>query len=434
MINLRDISYNLLYDVKYNKKYSNIVINQYFKNLNLNYEQKGFITYIVYGVLSNINYLDYFIKKYSDIGFSKISKKARVILEIAFFELIFMTSSCDYASVNEAVKLSKKYDNRAKGFINAILRKFTSDEINVQNAKKYDFSEIEDINQFIQTKYSVSKYIADRLLSNYDKDFVCNLLSSMSKTPKLFIRANRLKTDFADFKSKLDDMNIDYETVDEKNSIFSLKNFKDISENELFKQGLFSIQDYASMLCVLTLSPKMGEKVLDICSAPGGKSIFMAELMNNSGSITSLDISSSKLKLLEGQTKRLGIDIINTGVNDASINKKEYEGIFDKIVCDVPCSGIGIIRRKPEIRYKEFEDINQLIDIQKTILQNSSMYLKINGSIVYSTCTLGKEENFDIVDDFLKRNKNFELISQKEYFPNIDDTDGFFVAMMKKLY
>lgn len=433
MMNLRDISYNILYDVKYNKKYSNIVINEVFKNVDINYEQRGFITYIVYGVLSNINYLDYFIKKYSDIGFSKISKKARVILEIAFFELIFMNSSSNYASVNEAVSLAKKHDNRAKNFVNALLRKFTSNEENINQARNYDFSDIKNTQDFIETKYSVSKYIAKRLISNYDKNFVFELLSSMSKTPDIFIRANNLRTNIDEFKTNLDDLNLKYEILDEKNMIFSLKNFKDISKNKLYEQGLFSVQDYASMLCVLSLEPKPYENILDICSAPGGKSIFIAQLMDNKCSLLSLDISKNKLNLLDVQAQRLGIDIIKTGVNDGAIYKADYEEKFDKILCDVPCSGIGILRRKPEIRYKEFEDIDELIKVQKSILKNASSYLKKGGYMIYSTCTLGREENQDVIDDFLSKNSNFEMIFSKEYYPNIDNTDGFFVCKIKKL-
>ena len=147
----------------------------------------------------------------------------------------------------------------------------------------------------------------------------------------------------------------------------------------------------------------------------------------------SLDISENKLKLLDIQAQRLGINIIKTGVNDGAIYKKDYEEKFDKILCDVPCSGIGILRRKPEIRYKEFEDTNELILTQKTILKNASSYLKKGGYLVYSTCTIGKEENQDIIDDFLSKNSNFEIVFSKEYYPNINNTDGFFVCKIKKL-
>lgn len=432
-MNLRLIAYNILYDVKHKQKYSNIVINETFKNIKIKDEEKNFVTYLCYGVLSNINFLDYFIKKYSDIPFSKISKQTKLVLEIAFFELIFMNSSVDYATVNEAVALSKKCDFRGKNFVNALLRKFSSDEKNIEYARNYDFSDITDDIQKISAKYSISKYIAKRLLDNYGLEFANNLMDYMSDTPNIFIRANNLKTDFSTLKKELENLKLNFEIIDEKNRIFSIKNFKNIADTDIYKKGLFSIQDYSSMQCVLALNPKENEKILDICSAPGGKSIFISQLMNNKGTLLSMDISQNKLKLLEQQTKRLGIDIITTKVNDATIFDKNYVEQFDKILADVPCSGIGIIRRKPEIRYKNFDDIEQIISIQKTILSNCANYLKKGGTLVYSTCTLGKEENTNIVTKFLKKNKDFKLISTKEYYPHIDYTDGFFVCVMEKI-
>ena len=431
-MNLRFIAYNILYDVKYKQKYSNIVINEIFKSLKLNDDEKNFVTFICYGVLSNIYYLDYFIKKYSDIAFSKISKQTRLILEIAFFEFIFMNSSVDYATVNEAVTLSKKCDFRSKNFVNAILRNFSSDEKNILNAKNYNFDDIQDNIQKISTKYSVSNYIAKRLIDNYDLEFTNKLMESMANTPNIFIRANNLKIDFINFKKELENLKLNFEIIDEKHMIFSITNFKNIADTDIYKRGLFSIQDYSSMQCVLALAPQENEKILDICSAPGGKSIFISQLMNNKGSLLSMDISQNKLNLLDEQVKRLDINIVTTKVNDATIFNENYVEQFDRILADVPCSGLGILRRKPEIRYKNFEDIEKIISIQKTILFNCSSYLKKGGRLVYSTCTLGKEENIDIVNDFINKNKNFKLIYTKEYYPYIDNTDGFFVFVIEK--
>ena len=431
-MNLRFIAYNILYDVKYKQKYSNIVINEIFKSLKLNDDEKNFVTFICYGVLSNIYYLDYFIKKYSDIAFSKISKQTRLILEIAFFEFIFMNSSVDYATVNEAVTLSKKCDFRSQIFVNAILRNFSSDEKNILNAKNYNFDDIQDNIQKISTKYSVSNYIAKRLIDNYDLEFTNKLMESMANTPNIFIRANNLKIDFINFKKELENLKLNFEIIDEKHMIFSITNFKNIADTDIYKRGLFSIQDYSSMQCVLALAPQENEKILDICSAPGGKSIFISQLMNNKGSLLSMDISQNKLNLLDEQVKRLDINIVTTKVNDATIFNENYVEQFDRILADVPCSGLGILRRKPEIRYKNFEDIEKIISIQKTILFNCSSYLKKGGRLVYSTCTLGKEENIDIVNDFINKNKNFKLIYTKEYYPYIDNTDGFFVCVIEK--
>ena len=429
-MNLRNITYNIIYDVKHNKKYSNILINEVFARSNLKDEEKNFITYLSYGVLGNIYFLDYFIKKYSDIAFSKISNKAKIILEMSFFELIFMNSSQNYATVNESVALCKKVDFRAKNFVNAVLRKISSS--NPSNLRNYEFDDIKDKSERLSVKFSISKYISDRLIENYGFDFAYELMDFMSKTPEIFIRGNLIKTDFNTLKSLLDENKLNYEIIDEKNMIFSLKNLKNIANLNIYKDGLISIQDYSSMLCVIASGVTENQTVLDICAAPGGKSIFMSQLMKNKGSSLSMDISQNKLNLLSQQCKRLGIDIITTKVNDATIYDESYKEKFDVVLADVPCSGIGILRRKPEIRYKNTDEIESLPEIQKTILKNSSKYVKESGKLIYSTCTLGKEENQNITEDFIKNNPDFKISYQKEYYPNIDNTDGFYVCVMDR--
>jgi len=429
-MNLRNITYNIIYDVKHNKKYSNILINEVFARSNLKDEEKNFITYLSYGVLGNIYFLDYFIKKYSDIAFSKISNKAKIILEMSFFELIFMNSSQNYATVNESVALCKKVDFRAKNFVNAVLRKISSS--NPSNLRNYEFDDIKDKSERLSVKFSISKYISDRLIENYGFDFAYELMDSMSKTPEIFIRGNLIKTDFNTLKSILDKNKLNYEVIDENHMILSLKNLKNIANLNIYKDGLISIQDYSSMLCVIASGVIENQNVLDICAAPGGKSIFMSQLMKNKGSILSMDISQNKLNLLSEQCKRLGIDIITTKVNDATIYDESYKEKFDVVLADVPCSGIGILRRKPEIRYKNADEIKSLPEIQKTILENSSKYVKESGKLIYSTCTLGKEENQNITEDFIKNNPDFKISYQKEYYPNIDNTDGFYLCVMDR--
>ena len=429
-MNLRNITYNIIYDVKHNKKYSNILINEVFARSNLKDEEKNFITYLSYGVLGNIYFLDYFIKKYSHIAFSKISNKAKIILEMSFFELIFMNSSQNYATVNESVALCKKVDFRAKNFVNAVLRKISSS--NPSNLRNYEFDDIKDKSERLSVKFSISKYISDRLIENYGFDFAYELMDFMSKTPEIFIRGNLIKTDFNTLKSLLDENKLNYEVIDEKNMIFSLKNLKNIANLNIYKDGLISIQDYSSMLCVIASGVIENQTVLDICAAPGGKSIFMSQLMKNKGSILSMDISQNKLNLLSQQCKRLGIDIITTKVNDATIYNETYKEKFDVVLADVPCSGIGILRRKPEIRYKNADEIQNLPEIQKIILENSSKYVKKTGRLIYSTCTLGKEENQNIIEEFIKNNTEFNITYQKEYYPNVDKTDGFYVCIMDR--
>lgn len=230
----------------------------------------------------------------------------------------------------------------------------------------------------------------------------------------------------------MEDDGFEIEESDLIEDAFYVKNFKNIGGNEFFKKGFFVVQDISSMLAAKELQVNPGEKVLDICSAPGGKTFYMAQIMKNIGLIDAMDISEHKLKLLSDRAVELGIEIINTTKKDATIFDNEMEETYDKILIDAPCSGFGIIRRKPEIRYKEYDDVKELPDIQSKIIENGGKYLKKGGTMIYSTCTLEKKENKDIVNTFLENNPKFSLESMGELYPNIDGTDGFFIAKIKK--
>lgn len=255
----------------------------------------------------------------------------------------------------------------------------------------------------------------------------------MLEKPSLFIRLNKLRSTEAELFENLEQQGIYSKKNDIIDSAYEISGMKNIGSNPLFVKGGFVIQDLSSMLAVKALNPLPGDTVLDICSAPGGKSFYIADLMENKGQLDSMDISEHKIQMLKKRAVELGIDIINTRVMDATVFNEEMTNRYDKILVDAPCSGFGIIRRKPEIRYKSYEDVNQLPEIQYQILSNASKYLKDRGSLVYSTCTLEKKENIEIVDKFLENNKEFHLEEEpKELYPHIHNTDGFFIAKFKK--
>lgn len=426
MRNTRYLAYKIVYDVKHKDKYSNILLNKMLEDKNLSKEDRGFITFLVYGTLSRICYLDYFIKKISTIPFRNISKKVKVILEISFFQKYFMNIDADYAIVNEAVKICKKEDRRAYKFVNGLLRglpeKLAEDEIFSKN-------KIENLH----IKYSVDKSIAERLIKNYGEKFVIDFLESMYNTPRLYIRANSYKVDFEEFVQKLEKNKIDYEIIEKKHMIFAVKSLNNVKNNPLFKEGLFSIQDYASMKSIIMMDIKKGDKVLDTCCAPGSKSIFISQFLQNTGEVVGFDISREKLDKFSHEIKRLGINNISTDIQDGRFFREDLVEKFDKILCDVPCTGLGVIRRKPEIRYKNIDNIDELREIQYNILENASKYLKKGGTLCYSTCTVGYEENDATIEKFLEKNENFVLHQKKEYYPHIDNTDGFFVCIIKKV-
>ena len=425
--NSRKTAYDIIYDVKYNKTYSNISLNKAFKNPNIDNREKGFITELVYGTLTRLIYLDSMIDEFLDKKSSKVTKQARVVLEMGFYQMEFMDSVSDFAAVDESVKIVKQTDNRSVGFVNALLRR------RLRKGNLLELKDIKDKGKRLSVEFSVSEYIARRFLKIYKEDFARELLSSMLEKPSLFIRLNALKSDSKELEESLKLEDIDFKINGIIDVAYELSGMKNIGINPLFKKGGFVIQDLSSMLAVKALEPNEGEIILDICSAPGGKSFYIADLMSNKGKIDSMDISEHKIGMLNKRAIELGIDIIKTSVMDATIYNPEMKTKYDKILVDAPCSGFGIMRRKPEIRYKTYEDVKNLPEIQYAILENASKYLKDDGLLVYSTCTLEKKENIDVVEKFLENNSDFYLDKvAKELYPNIDNTDGFFIARLKK--
>ncbi|MBP2026631.1 16S rRNA (cytosine967-C5)-methyltransferase [Acetoanaerobium pronyense] len=424
--NTRKIAYDIIYDVKYNKAYSNIAINKRLKKSDLDYRDRGFITELVYGTLSKLILLDYIIDVNSSISLNKISKSALTVIELSIYQIMFMDSVSEFAAVNEGVKLIKKVDKRASGYANALLRNISSNKghVNLEN--------IRDKAEKLSVEYSVSKYIVSRFLRIYKEEFTIELLKKLSERPKLTIRTNTLKISSMELEILLTKEGIEVEKSSMIEDAFYIKNLKNIGSNELFQKGYFVIQDISSMLAARELGAEEGEEVLDMCSAPGGKTFYMAQMMNNKGKIDAMDISEHKLKLLSGRASELGVEIINIHKKDATVFDEKMLAKYDKILIDAPCSGFGIIRRKPEIRYKEYLDVKDLPLIQAQIIANAGRYLKPGGTMVYSTCTLEKKENKDIIMSFLENNKGFILENMKELYPNVDETDGFFIAKIKK--
>lgn len=422
----RKIAFDIIYDVKYNKAYSNIAINKKLKKSDLDYRDRGFITELVYGTLSKLILLDYIIDVNSSISLNKISKSALTAIELSIYQIMFMDSVSGFAAVNEGVKLIKKVDKRASGYANALLRNISSNKGHV------NLEIIKDKAEKLSVEYSVSKYIVSRFLRIYKEEFTIELLKKLSERPKLTIRTNTLKISSKELENLLIKEGIEVEKSNMIEDAFYIKNLKNIGSNELFQKGYFMVQDISSMLAARELGAEEGEEVLDMCSAPGGKTFYMAQMMNNKGKIDAMDISEHKLKLLSDRASELGIDIINVHKKDATLFDEKMLAKYDKILIDAPCSGFGIIRRKPEIRYKEYLDVKDLPLIQSKIIENAGRYLKPEGTMVYSTCTLEKKENKDIVMAFLENNKGFILEDMKELYPNVDETDGFFIAKIKK--
>lgn len=443
-MNSREIALNILIDIHTKGAFSNFAINKYLKGKN-NIKDENLIRELVYGVIENLTYLDYIISKLSKKSLEKISPVILEILRIGVYQMAFMDRIPDRASVNEAVNLSKKYVHKgAAGFVNGILRNFSRDKDNLMKVN------VRDKLEYLSIKYSHPNWMIKRWLNEYDYDFTENLLIANNSTPKMNIRVNTLKANREELMEALSKHGYTvYEAKYARDGLV-IENPVRITETEEFKNGYFIIQDESSMLVAQVANPKENSTVLDLCSAPGGKATHIAQIMNNKGKIISWDIYEHKLNLINENALRLGIDIIKTEEYDALKLNEDMIDKCDLCIVDAPCSGLGIIRRRPEIKWnRKEEDIEDLTRIQKGILNNAKNYVKPGGIIVYSTCTILKEENINIINEFLDENRNFVLspfddlicsnenietakLGYAQLFPNIHGTDGFFIARMKK--
>jgi 16S rRNA (cytosine967-C5)-methyltransferase len=349
------------------------------------------------------------------------------------------------AAVNESVKLAKRHGHKGSiGFVNGVLRSISRDK------DRFMKIDVKDKVDYISIRYSHPRWIVERWVKEFGEEFTEKLCIDNNNKPELNIRVNTLKTTKENLIKKLQEQGMIIRQSKYSNDSLIIENPTRITETKEFLLGYFIIQDESSTLVGQIMDPRPKSVVVDICSAPGGKATHIAQIMNNEGRILSKDIHDHKLKLIEENASRLGINIIETAEGDATKKDESLVNIADYCLVDAPCSGFGLIRRKPEIKWNRKEsDINELVNIQYNILNNVKDYLKVGGVLIYSTCTIENDENINLVNKFLEENENFKLvniedkINNKEnistlkdgyiqLYPHIHGTDGFYIAKMIK--
>ena len=374
--------------------YSNIVLNDAFKEFYLTAKEKAFITEIFYGVLRNKNFLDYMIEKNT-----KVIKKEwiRNLLRISIYQLTFMSSDAK-GVVWEATEIAKKHGIAISKFINGTLRNYLRN-------KDLGIKKLHDEKNY-EILYSIPQYFCDILEKQYGSENLNQAIISLKKIPYLSVRVNKLKYSEEEFEEFLKERDI--QIIKKVDSVYYVNSGLIINSKE-FKEGKIIAQDASSYLAAKNLGVKPDELVLDICAAPGGKTAVLAEEMKNKGEIIAIDIHQHKKKLIEENMKKLGIDIVKATVLDArNVNKQGRK--FDKILVDVPCSGYGVIRKKPEILYtKNRENVEELASLQLEILNSAADILKDGGELIYSTCTIISQENTENVEKFLNERKEFKV-------------------------
>lgn len=435
----RYVAVKTLYNIEVDGSYSNIKLNEYFKKYNLEAIDRAFASEILYGTIRWKLRIDYLIQKFSKLKISKMSPWVLCCIRTAVYQIYFMDRVPEFAAVNQAVEITKKNERKASSFVNGILRNI------LRNKDEFNKINIKDEIERISVEYSHPAWFVKMMVKEHGLDFTLELMKKNNTPSEFTIRLNTIKCSKDELKAVFLDKDVEvFDGLFDESMI--LKGYSMIERSEEFKNGFFTIQDESSMLCAKVLDPKPGQKILDMCSAPGGKATHMAELMGNHGEITSIDIYEHKIDLIKKNAKRLGIDIIKTKLMDSTMYFEEFNEYADKVLVDAPCSGLGLIRKKPEIRWNlGYDDIIKLNKIQYSILKNASKYVKKGGNLVYSTCTITREENENIVESFIKENNNFSMEDISKFlpssfksdtskngfiklFPNLHGTDGFFIA------
>ncbi len=439
----RKFAVEILFEINNKEGYSNVLLNEYMKEIN-NMKDRNLLNITVNGVLENKIYLDWIINELSNTKFEKISKKILEILRIGIYQIEFLDNINPKTVVYESVEEAKKHKNKylAK-FVNGILRSYIRKRAELNKSME----KLDEI-KYLSIKHSFPVSFIEKIKKEFNNSEIEKILETFNKNPDFTIRTNSTLMDREKLMKMLKEKGIDSKKTDFSINGIIILNSDFLSLKSLYEEGLFSIQGESSMLAVEILNPKSDSEILDLCSAPGGKGLYSAELMKNSGNVDCRDIYINKISTMDEQIKRLKLKNVKTKIEDATLLKEENIEKYDYCIVDVPCTNSGIIRRKPEIKYKtNFNDIESLKEKQLKILENAGRYLKPKGEMVYSTCSIFKEENIDIVNKFLERNKEFSLVGIDEKYRTIDinnikgylniyphrnNLDGFFIAKIKK--
>ena len=406
----------------------------------LDRREAAFATRLTYSVLQNRALLDFYLSKYCSQSFDKLEPFVRDVLRLGACQILFMDRVPDSAAVSEAVEMVKRHKRqRAAGFVNAVLRNISRNRDALPQIPNKDPAE------YLSIRYSHPKWLVERLLTILGREQAEEFLRLDNEAVPMTIQLNSLKCSADELVDQLCAAGASVTPHSWLSDCWEVTGTGDLEQLEAFQNGLFQVQDAAAKAAAKAGGAKRGDRVLDVCAAPGGKTFACAMAMENEGEIVSCDIHEHKLTLIERSAERLGIHCVTTELADGRENREEWNNAFDLVVCDVPCSGLGIIRKKPDIRYKEPKTMQGLPRVQRAILENACQYVRGGGTLLYATCTILPEENDAVVEDFLSvhgefHKEPFRLDERQEetdgsltFWPQVHATDGFYLCKMRKI-
>ncbi|MEB6289648.1 16S rRNA (cytosine(967)-C(5))-methyltransferase RsmB [Staphylococcus xylosus] len=429
--NVRLLAFETIQDIINDKAYSNIIINEVLSNNELNRADKSLFTELVYGTLKRKYTLDYLLKPFVQ---TKLKGWVRQLLWMSIYQYAYLDKIPEHAIIHEAVEIAKYKGGPHNGnVVNGILR-------NMMRSELPDFTEITDDKKRIAIEYSLPKWLVDHWVTHLGLEKTEEIAQSFLDKVSTTVRVNLTRITVDEAIRRLTDDDYIVELDKEIDTCLHISG-KPIIESRLFKDGLVSIQDKSSMFVGEIMSLTEGDKVLDACSAPGGKACHIAEILNGTGHVDATDIHEHKIDLIDFNIKKLRLSNISAFEHDAT---EKYDKVYDKILVDAPCSGLGVLRHKPEIKYEQSQhSIQSLVEIQLEILNNVKDSVKPGGTIIYSTCTIEQMENENVIYTFLKANKDFEFdafehpitgekVKTMQVLPQDFNSDGFFITRIKR--
>ncbi len=448
----RKLILEILNRVENQDSFLNILLPSFFNKYDLNDLDKALMQEISYGVVRFKKRLDWIITQFLANKKKRLPSTVQNILRMGFYQILYLEKIPDYAVVNESVELVKNSPYPAySSMVNAILRNL------IRRAVHISWPEIErEPVKYVSVYYSFPEWLVERWINRFGLGICLKICEAGNTKPNLTLRINPLRTNMSQFQKELSKMKIAFqESSYFPDTAITIEDYFNIAHTPLFQEGLFSIQDESSILATEFLAPVPGNTIIDMCSGPGGKAAHISQIMQNKGEVIAFEINQRRLEMVKAESSRLGIEIISTVLIDSQKLNREYLGKADRILVDAPCSGTGVIRKKPDIKWKNWNmgHINKLNRIQEALLDTAALYLKIGGELLYSTCSMEKEENDDIILKFIKKHSNFTVQDSSQFvqrkgiarfktkikeaiqlIPGYSGTniDGFYMVKLKK--
>lgn len=432
-MNVRDLVYKSLLAIEKDEKYSNLELSASIAHYDLAGKDKSFYTALLYGVTERKITLDYWIEAFTKKKIARLDLAVVILLRMGIYQIVYLDKIPDRAAVDQTVTLGRRYASRALSFLNGVLRNVCREKENLPYPDP-----AKDRLGYLSVFYSIPRPICEIWERDYPDQFE-ELMKSMSEPAPVTLRVNTLKTTPDALRAEYPDLRPCAYSPFGLVSVtpIPLSDFAPLADGRCF------VQDESSQLACMALDPRDGDLILDVCAAPGGKSLSAAIYTSDSADILSMDVHESKLSLIRSAAERLSIGRLRVTAHDSTRPIGEYTGKADRVICDVPCSGLGVLAKKSDLRNNGLKSLDELPEIQYNILASSAQYLKPGGILVYSTCTLHKKENEDIVGRFVGSHPDFELVpfsagsldavdGMLTLFPCVHHTDGFFIAKIRR--